>query len=213
VADVSDTIFADAPDLLSSSSTGVTTLKLFNAVQQLLIQYPQHATPTVYNNAGTNTPNLRVRILITHLEIVYRWVGAQSNVLAAGDLYNTGRCAWYIEGTPFDGTGATSPVSYLTSVMGGTNITDVERVLHDEPIGLSSTAYDSANGYNVPRTICKRITVPVNKTFTFFSTTAAGVAWKTEMGNMLLDHVSDSTVAPHPSFSHNTRIFMKFLSR
>jgi hypothetical protein len=148
---------------------------------------------------------------VTHLEIVFQWIGAQSNVLAAGDLYNVGRCSWYIEGTPYDGTGAVVPVPYLTSVMGGTNITDVERVLYDEPTGLSSTGYDSANSYNIPRAIAKRMVMQIGRSFTFYSTTAAGAQWKTESGNLLLDVVSDSSVAPHPQFSHNTRLFLKFL--
>jgi hypothetical protein len=206
-------MFVDAPDNNVSITSTVSTLKLFNAVQQLLAQYPQHATPTVYNNAGANTPNLRVRLLVTHMEIVYQFVGCQTNVLQPADLWNIARCAWYEEGTPYDGSGASSPISYLTATMGGTNITDVVKVFHDEPLGLSSTAFDPASGYNVPRTIAKRMNIPVNRQFTFYSLNTAGSQWKTESGNLLLDVVSDSGFTPHPTFSHNTRIFFKFLSR
>lgn len=189
-------------------TTTVSTFKLFNAVQQLLSAFPQHATPVIQNLAGTNTPSLRSRIRITHLEVDVTIVGSQSNVVVVGDLYNFMRFAYYIEGTPFDGTGATPPTAYLTGVIAGTNISDVQKVLIDHRAPLSVQAY--AGTQLVPQTVNRTFRVPVNRSFVFYSANAGYTAWRTEAGNLLLDVVSDSSVSPNPAFSHNTRIFFKF---
>jgi len=189
-------------------TTTVTTLKLFNAMQQLLAAFPQHATPVVQNIAGTNIPSLRTRVKITHLEIDVTIVGSQSNVVLVGDLYNFLRFAYYIEGTPYDGSGAVSPSAYLTGVIAGTNISDVQKVLIDHRAPLSVQAY--AGTQLVPQTANRTFRVPVNRSFVFYSINAGYTQWKTEAGNLLLDVVSDSSVAPNPAFSHNTRIFFTF---
>ncbi len=201
-------MYCDAPDLNLGITTTVQTLRLFNAVQQLLAAFPQHATPVIQNIAGTNVPSLRSRIRISHLEIDVTLVGSQSNVVVVGDLYNFMRFAYYIEGTPYDGTGASPPVSYLTGVIAGTNISDVQKVLVDSRVPLSVQAY--AGTQLVPQTANRTFRVPVNRSFVFYSTNAGYTQWRTEAGNLLLDVVSDSTVTPNPAFSHNTRIFFKF---
>lgn len=202
--------FVDAPDLLVTVSTTVQTLKLFNALQQILTAFPQHATPTVTNLAGTNTPGLRTRIRIHHIDVDLTVVGAQSTTLLSGDLYNTLRYAYVVDGKPYDGSGFTVPSAYLTSIVGGTNITDVIRVPRDEKISLSSTAYDSANGYNVPRVVNKAFRLPIDRSFVFYSTNPTYTSWSTENCSIFLDIVSDSSVTPHPTFSHNSRIFFTF---
>jgi hypothetical protein len=179
-------------------------------MNSILAAFPQHATPTSSNLNGTLTPGLRSKIRIHHIDVDITIVGAQSTTLLAGDLYNTVRFAYVLDGRFYDGSGATAPSAYLTSITGGTNITDVIRVLRDEKISLSSTAYDSTNGYNVPRVVNKAFRLPVNRSFVFYSTNAGYSLWSTENCNILLDIVSDSSVTPHPSFSHNSRIFFTF---
>lgn len=201
-------VFCDAPDNNVGITTTVTTFKLFNAVQQLLAAFPQHATPIVQNIAGTNTPSLRSRITVTHLEVDVTIVGSQSNVVLVGDLYNFLRFAYYIEGTPYDGTGATPPVAYLTGQISGTNIQDVQRVLLDHRVALSVQAY--AGSQLVPATANRTFRIPVNQSFVFYSSNVGYTQWRSERGNMLLDAVSDSSVTPNPVFSHNTRIFFRF---
>lgn len=129
-------------------------------------------------------------------------------MVLVGDLYNFLRFAYYIEGTPYDGTGAILPTGYLTGQISGTNISDVSRVLLDHRVPLSVQAY--AGTQLVPATANRTFRIPVNKSFVFYSSNAAYTQWRTEHGNMLLDVVSDSTVSPNPAFSHNTRIFFRF---
>lgn len=201
-------MYCDAPDLGIGVTTTVQTFRLFNAVQQLLAGFPQHATPIIQNIAGTNTPGLRSRLRISHIEVDITIVGSQSNVIVVGDLYNFVRFAYYVEGTPFDGTGITTPIGYLTGVISGTNINDVQKVYLDHRVPLSVQAY--AGTQLVPQTANRTYRIPINKSFVFYSTNAGYTQWRTEHGNMLLDVVSDSTVAPNPGFSHNTRIFFAF---
>jgi hypothetical protein len=207
---VGDRPFVDAYDSLTISTT-VTSIRLLNAMQQILAAFPQHATPVNYSDAGSSTLRLRQRIKITHLDIDYRWVGAQSNTIASGDLYNTGRMAWYIEGTKYDGSGTITPTQYLTAVSAGTNIDDVKRVLYDRQIPLSSTAFDSNTNYNVPRVVTGHMRIPVNKTFTFYSVNTSNTTWETAADNLVLNLVSDSIVPPNPSFTHNTRIWFTYV--
>jgi len=202
--------FVDAPDLNIAVTTTVTSLRLFNAMQQILTSFPQHATPTVSNISGVNTPGLRTRIKIHHIDVDITTVGAQATVLLSGDLYNTVRFAYVLDGRFYDGTGAVASSNYLTSITGGTNITDVVRVLHDERVSLSSTAFDSTNGYNVPRVVNKSFRCAVNRSFVFYSTNASYTSWSTEANDIVLNVVSDSSATPHPTFSHNTRIFFTF---
>jgi len=200
-------MFADAPDVNIGVGTTVQTFKLFNAVQQLLTAFPAHGTPTVYNNNGTSVLGVRVEVIVTHLECEISIVGSQSNIVVAGDLFNFMRFAYYLEGPEYDGTGGSTPTSYLTGVTSGTNITDVMRVLKDTKVPLSVQAY--AGAYIVPQTKSIFYRIPVNQKFVFFSANGTYTQWKTDKGNLLLDVVSDSSATPNPTFTHNTRIFFK----
>lgn len=200
-------MFVDAPDNGLGVTTAVQTLRLFNAVQQLLSAFPSHATPISQNIAGTLVPGLRTTVHITHLEVDITMVGSQSNVVLVGDLYNFIRFAYYVEGVPYDGTGLTSPTSYLTGVVSGTNIRDVDKVLCDQRRSLSVQAY--AGTQLVPQTVTFTMRIPIKRSFLFFSTNAGYTQWSTRQGNMLLDVVSDSSINPNPTFSHNTRIFFE----
>lgn len=209
--DVRRTMFADYY-IASYPTTSTSTIRILDAVAGVLTKYPQNATPTQFNNNGSITYNLRVAVTIEHIELVWRWVGSQGTTLTAGDLYNTARFAVFEEGTPYDST-TFGGVPYLTGVVGGTNITDVETVFMDNLVPLSSTAFDSSTGYNVPRAVTGIQKIPINRVFNFYSTTDVGVAWKSDRNNLLLDLVSDSSVSPHPFFSATARIFFRINAR
>lgn len=138
-------------------------------------------------------------------------VGAQSTALVAGDLYGTVRYAIVLDGLPYYGTGAVLPSPYLSSTMGGTDISDVEKVYVDRKVGLPSQAFDSANGYNVPMVVNQAFRIPVKRDFTFYSTNAGFTQYKTKNRNIHLDFVSDSGVTPHPTFSMLARVFFSFV--
>lgn len=209
--DVRRTMFADYY-IAAYPTTTTGTVKVLDSVCGVLTKYPQNATPTQFNNNGSITYNLRVAVTIEHIELAWRWVGSQGTVLAAGDLYNTARFAVYEEGTPYDST-AFGGIPYLTGVVGGTNITDVENVFMDQLVPLSSTAFDSSSGYNVPRAVVGMHKIPVNRVYNFYSTSDTGAAWKSDRNNLLLDFVSDSAASPHPYFSATARIFFKINAR
>jgi len=208
---LSDQPYVDFNSGPLSISTTLSTVQLFTAIQTVLAAYPQHATPTSFNVGGATANRLRTRIIIQHLDVDYKWVGSEGSLIANGDLYNIGRMAWYREGQKFNGFGGYTPGTYLTGVTNGTTIDDCKQVYVDRQISLSTQAFDTASNFNVPQVKVGQFRINVNRTFTFYSEVAAGnTTWQTAEGNLCVDAISDSTVAPNPIFQHNTRIWFQF---
>jgi len=165
-------------------------------------QYPQNCKG--YWN-GTNY-RLRGRITVKRVELRMYFVGAQSTILAAGDLYNFVRVAFYKVGAAY----SDSTEQYLgNGLVAGTDIDDVSIVYHDRTYNLSSTAFDSANGFNVPATRLETLAMDCSIPFQIYSTTAtgAGANWNTVKDTFKMDVISDSTVSPHPSVSIQMRFY------
>jgi hypothetical protein len=91
----------------------------------------------------------------------------------------------------------------------GSDIDDIAAVYLDKTYPLSSTAFDSTNGYNVPATKTDFMAMDCNIPFNVYSTTptGAGAAWNTTMGSLKAEAVSDSLFSPHPSVAISMRFF------
>lgn len=167
-----------------------------------MTQYPQNC------KGYWNGSNYRLRGSITVHRIEFRAfiVGAQSTVLAAGDLFNFVRIAVYKVGAAY----SDSTEQYLgAGLTSGTDIDDMSRVYYDKTHTLSSTAFDSANGYNVPATKVISLAMDTLIPFQIYSTTAtgAGANWNTVRDCLKMDIVSDSVLAPHPTANVSLRFF------
>lgn len=135
----------------------------------------------------------------------FNLVGSQTNAVLPADLFNRVRLVLvktrgsYRESINFNSFTIDSPL----------DVRDCE-IMYDEVINLSSTAFDSASGYNVPATHTTNLNLFLNKTYDLFST-AAGATWDTRAGSMRLYCVSESSVAPHPILSGHMRLVYKIV--
>lgn len=191
-------------DLSAISST--TTLFLMDPLLSstgLMAQYPQSAKG-YYN--GTNFA-LRTAIIVRRIEFRAYLTGAQSSTLLAGDLFNYLRYGFYKTGAQY----SDSTEQYLgNGVFGGTDPDDVKRVYLDKTETLSSTAFNTTTGFNVPQTRVREWTICPNDVFKIYSTNATGsTAWNTLADNYRMDICSDSTLTPHPNFKIVIRFFFE----
>lgn len=196
--------FWDYQQTFSVSSSAITALLMDPLLIStgLMPQYPQNCKG--YWN-GT-TYRLRGRITVKRVELRLYFTGAQSTVLAAGDLFNFVRVAFYKVGAAYsDATEQYLGPSYAY----GTDIDDVSKVYLDKTYCLSSTAFDSANGYNVPATRQDALAMDCDIPFDVYSTTSSGTGsnWNTVRDCFKMDLTSDSTVSPHPVASVSMRFY------
>jgi hypothetical protein len=141
------------------------------------------------------------------MDVQIRYVGAQSNILTPGDLHNTIRFVVFKSG----GTYQSIDTPALRSVDEGLDHRDVDTVLYDSVVPLSSTAF-SNSGYNVPRVICQRTRIPLNTDLFAFSQNATGTGpWETKKYDFTINATSDSNVTPHPQISYTARIYYTYL--
>jgi hypothetical protein len=168
----------------------------------LMNQYPQNCKG--YWNGSVY--RLRGRITIKRIELRSFYIGAQSTVLAAGDLFNICRFAFYKVGAAYSDATELYLGQGLTS---GSDIDDIAAIYLDKTYTLSSTAFDSANGYNVPATKTDFLAMDCNIPLQIYSTTptGTGAAWNTVMGSLKAEVVSDSLLAPHPTLNVSMRFF------
>lgn len=170
----------------------------------VLQQYPQHATPTFLNGVF----RLRSKILIRRIEFRMIMVGAVSNAVLAADLYNTARISCYLTGVDY----SFANVPYLTGVTTGSNLVDTKRVYFDKTMSLPSQAYDATITTPTPQVKDWAVYWEPNLVLDCFSSnaTGAGAAWDTNGLDLMIDHVSDSTLLPHPTLAGNFRIIFEF---
>jgi hypothetical protein len=194
---------ADYNYALTASSTGVTSFTVLDpllAASGILASFPQRATP-VYQNGVFR---LRTRIVIHRVEVRMVVVGAQSNAVLAADLYNTLRTALYKTRINY----GDSSIAYLTTVLGGTNLQDIEKIHADRTFSLPSQAYDATITTPTPQVLNWDFMFKPNMVLDCYSTnaTGSGAAWDTNGFDLMFDHVSDSTVAPHPTIGFTLRL-------
>lgn len=170
----------------------------------VLASFPQHAIP-VYQGGVFR---LRSALRISRLEFRMLFSGSQSNALIAADYYNFVRIAVIKTGKTY----ANSNVNYLSNVYGGTSMQDTQQVLADKTVGLTTQAFSSTD-YNSPGLADLTFAIDCSWDAVFYSTTAtgAGTAWENQEGDIMLEFVSDSSVAPHPQVSFSCRVFFDFL--
>jgi len=204
---VKDIPYCDYIFTATGISTTVFQISLLTPLMNntgLLQQFPQHATP-IYSNGVFS---LRQKLRLSHLEIRMEMVGSQGSLLAAGDLYNSFRISIYRSGETYQ----SSVIRYLSSVMGATNLSDIEHVYYDNSVALPSQAWDSSSTTNVPCVKHISLNVPLNMDLFCFSTTpsGSGAAWESRDKDLLLEFVSDSTVTPNPTMTLYSRLFFRY---
>ncbi len=192
--------------LSGSSTTSVGASSILLSMFNVLAQYPQHSSGNfVSGGAGYG---LRQRLFLEFIEMRITFTGSQATVLAAADLYNSIRYALVRTGPPFSHT--VSP--YLQGMNVGTVIEDVEHVYEDKTIPLPTQAFDTVNMYNVPQVITIAKKVPLNLPIDWFTSDPTGTTgWDTRSKNLYFNHVSDSSLTPHPFIDACFRIFFRFV--
>lgn len=191
----------------NTSTTTVTSATLLDDLLSntgILQSYPQHATP-IYQNGNYR---LRCKIVIDRIEVRLTVVGAVSNAVLAADLYNTVRFAIYKTGVSYSDTST----PYLTAPTGGTIVTDVKKVYLDKTWALPAQAYDATITTPTPQVICEEWVFEPHLELDVFSNNATGlgVAWDSNGVDLMFDHVSDSSLSPHPNLSMTVRTIFRF---
>jgi len=199
---------SDTYSALAPSSTTVFQGSLLQGLlgsAGTLQAYPQHATPVGY---GVGNLRLCSRLRLHYMDLHIRVIGSQSSTLVAGDLFNTIRCVVYKSGESFQGT----VQRVLNDLDTGLDNRDMEVEYCDKMIALPSQAFDTLTNYNVPDVKSFKFQIPLNFDLIAWSTTASGVgsAWDTKMFDIVLEHVSDSSVTPNPQISYLARTFFTF---
>lgn len=168
-----------------------------------LATYPQVMKPCMAGQTGVLDFVGRIRVI--RVMCRFNTVGSQANAILPADLFNRIRIVLirtrgsFRESINFNTFTIDSPL----------DVRDCE-VMYDEVINLSSTAFDSASGYNVPATHTTNLNLFLNREYELFST-ASGVQWDTKAGSIRLYCVSESSVAPHPILSGYMRLVYKIV--
>lgn len=186
-----------------SPSSVASRQSIFAAIATLLQTIPQITSPVAVNGSV----QWRQRVQIHAVELYHAWAGAQGTALVAGDLYNFGRLVlWETRDNYTVGT-----TEALVGVHNPLNLVDAKRVYYDRVLGLTSQAFNSAD-YNAPGLSHERCIIPVNQTYDWFTTVAAGTSgWDTKSGNMFVSYQSDSSVTPHPLLNFSVRVYFRLL--
>lgn len=204
--------YVDFVNHISSTSTTspISMLSVFltGAGVGIVPAQPALGRLTAVAQGSTNAFRYQMLLKISKIHLRVRWVGSQSNTIASGDLYNTGRVAVYASGETFQSTN----LPLFTTVDDIPDMRDSTVVFHDKTVGLSSTAFDSSSLYNVPRVLCYEKTIPTDLVFKCWSTESTGTStWETQYGDLLYQSVSDSSVAPNPQLFVNCRMWYTIL--
>jgi len=198
---MADTYFA-----LGNSSITVSATSLLDGLLSssgTLANYPQTAHATTY---GNGVRRLAAKVRLHFMEIQIRVVGSQSNVLAAGDIYNTVRVAIAKVGNSYLDT---TTQSFLNDTDLPPNLLDVKKLYYDRLFDLPMQAFDSNTNYNGPQVLSHKFELPLNFDLDVFSTTASGslTTWDSRQNDILLRHCSDSSATPHPQITFYARLF------
>lgn len=169
----------------------------------LLATIPQITSPIAVNGSV----QWRQRITIAAIDFSYSVVGSQGTALVAGDLYNFTRAIVWETRDSY----SLSPNTPLVSVHVPLNNYDCKKVYFDEVQTLPTNAFNSAD-YNAPGLHHKRVMLPVNQTYDWFTTQVNGLGgWDTKTGNIVCSFVSDSGATPHPTVHFAFRVYFRLL--
>lgn len=198
---IADTYFG-----LGNTSITVTETSLLDGLLSsngALANYPQTAHATSY---GTGVRRLNAKVRLHGIEMQIRVEGSQSNVLAAGDLFNTVRVAIAKVGNSYLDT---TTYTFLNGTDLPLNLLDVKKLYYDRLFDLPMQAFNTATNYNAPQVVSHKFEIPLNFDVDVFSTTASGslVTWDTKQNDILLRHCSDSSASPHPQIAFYARVF------
>lgn len=142
--------------------------------------------------------NFRITTMSVHLNLV----GAQSNTLVAGDLFNRCRLLiWYSE-YPYS---ASSLPGWTIDSM--TDFRIVQKMFVDKTFNLPSQAFYTTSGYNVPQCITYDRSLPIGRLFESYSVNPLADQWDTRKGNVYISLVSDSAISPGPFVSGSVRLY------
>jgi len=198
---MADTYFA-----LGNSSITVSETSLLDGLLSssgTLANYPMTAHATSY---GNGVRRLVAKVRLHHLEMQIRAEGSQSNVLAAGDLFNTVRVVIAKVGNSYLDT---ATQTFLNGLDLPLNLLDVKKVYSDFLFDLPMQAYNTSTNYNAPQVCHRKFDIPLNFDLEVFSTTTSGslVTWDTKAFDIILRHCSDSGATPHPQVAFYARLF------
>ncbi len=144
----------------------------------------------------------RAIVRIVRLQARFTAIGSEGTAIASADLFNNIRVLTYTTPRP---TGAT-PVNPLADITDFPNMSDVEKIIHDQIIALPTQAFDSSD-YNVPMVKSGVWSKKVNILLDCRTDTGTGLSgWGTVARNLYVAHVSDSSVTPNPHLTMNWRM-------
>jgi len=163
--------------------------------------YPQVFKP--FMGATVNTTfDFVGRVRYKFLEARINLLGSQSSTIASGDLYNRVRVLFFWSKTNYQGTPSNNAITIDSLV----DLRDIDKVFYDTVHSLSSTAFDSSSGFNVPATRSLHLKLPLNIMTELFSN-ANGATWDSRVGSFYLVVASDSAITPNPVLSGQTRLY------
>jgi hypothetical protein len=186
---------------VAATVTSLNILSPFLSPGGIFPTYPQIARPVLQNNTVTFT----ARLHLISFDVYWRVTGSQANAIASGDLYNTIRTVLVEVGPTYSET----PIVPLNGLDNFLYLVDTTRVMCDKTHLLSSTAFDSLSGYNVPAQDIFKCTYRVNRVVECFGT--PGNAWDTRKYSYRLYYQGDSAVPPSPTIIASIRMHYKVL--
>lgn len=195
--------YVDVERPLGNVSSTVGSISMFDPIFTLFQAAPQ-MTKAVYQDGGVRW---RQSLWLSHMEVRFRCVGAESTAVLPADVHNVVRMILWE--TP-DETLITT-ASPLATIDDPLNTGDVRRIYCDKTFLLESLAF-TASDYNSPQMKFWNVNFPIQRRFDLLSNTAAGTSgWFTKAGNIQLSVVSDSAAIPHPQYVFTCRLYFKML--
>lgn len=194
--------YVDFERALGTVSTTVGTVSLFDPFAVLFAAAPQ-TTRVVYQDGAVRW---RQSVFVSHMEVRFRCIGAESTALLPADIHNVMRVLiWETD----DDTPVVTP-SPLTSVDDPLALADTNRIYWDNTSLLASQAFNSAD-YNSPQMQFQLKVFKIQRSYDWNSNISAGTSgWFTKKGNIQLSAVSDSAATPHPQYMLSARIYFRF---
>ncbi len=178
----------------------MTTSTILGPIHDTFVDNPQITKPIAF---GAGTIRYQAAVVIHGLCLRYRLVGAQSNVLASGDLFNSSRQIVWETGATYQDT----TIAIGTGLDNWYDNSDIVKIHHDHTVCLPMQAYNSASGYNAPDVRVVERYIPINRRYDWFSTNNPPTVWDTKRGDILFNFISDSGVSPHPTLWCSIRIY------
>jgi len=199
---------ADVAPFSYAMATGPFAIKLDDPIfgsGGILLSYPQSLAHPYMAGSGSFIA-FAGKLKWVRAELRLNLVGSQSNVLASGDLYSRVRVMVIWTKSPY----LANYTINTFSIDSQADRRDGDVIFYDKVINLPSTAYDSANGYNVPGCRTLDINLPLWRLphCDFFSA-QSNTVFDTREGSFYLYMCSDSSVAPHPTVSGSSRIYFR----